>query len=383
MKREILYIISCLVFLATSCEKWGKLEERYPDRHIYLSAGIQEGRKTKTPYTQTTPTPDYHLNATVWASTTENIYINEGLDGTTGKEVSIHTYAFFQSAEPQLLGQAIYPPPIVGDGETKTAPPVYFVAMYPRSGDFEGHNWTTPEEGEQAGKIAQYSFDGSQDVMFAGKVSGSYDTAEQGTVVTQVPELKFEHLLTLFTVKIQALIEDGVSLYDIQSAWGQVVGLKIQCWNSSGWGENITDLTIDLSTGDVTCGEGDKTTYTTFYNTGLNTEFPSDENGLTLIDTPAEVAYTICAPVNASNAEGVYEYELTIETQKEGQEIKETIIPIDLMESGDAGVTFLNGSSAGRHFEISLNFKKSRAIAVVASVQEWQTGGQGNADIVD
>lgn len=390
MKGLYAYLILVSSILLSSCEKWRVDKDEYPAQYIYLSAGVAEGEKTKTPYMQTTPTPDYHLNATVWASTTENVYIDKGWDGTKDvdadgdgteseneRAVSIHTYAFFQSSEPQLLGQAIYPPPIVTEDGVKTAPPVYFVAMYPRSED-----WTTPETGDDAGETASYTFDGSQDVMFANKVSGQYNTEEQGTggssIVTDVPKLQFRHLLTLFTVKIEAFRETGVSLYDIQSAWGKVLELRIQQWNTSGWTEDTNTLTIKLSDGSVTYGKPDKQKYTKFYNTGLDTVFPAEDGGFTLIDTRQEVAYTMCAPKVAVGG-GVHEYELTIVTKREGQDEKETVIPIDLKDdSGD-----FTGSPAGRQFEILLKFKKSRAVAVVASIDEWKTGGQGNADITD
>lgn len=401
MKGIYLYLILVSSLLLSSCEKWGVDKDEYPAQYIYLSAGVDEGVKSKAPYMHPTPTPDYHLNATVWASTTENVYINKGWDGTSDvdangdgvvseneRAVSIHTHAFFQSSEPQLLGQAIYPPPIVTEGGVKTAPPVYFVAMYPRSGDFKDNegknlNWTTPSEGEYAGKTASYTFDGRQDVMFASKVSGQYDIEHEGaggsSIVTEVPDLTFKHLLTLFTVKIEAFRETGVSLYDIQSAWGKVLELRIQQWNPSGWTEDTNTLTIKLSDGSVTYGEPDTEKYTTFYNTGLDTKFPAESGGFTLIDTPQEVAYTMCAPKVAVGG-GVHEYELTIVTKREGQDEKETVIPIDLRD--DSG-EFI-GSPAGRQFEISLKFKKSRAVAVVASIiDEWKTGGQGNADITD
>lgn len=400
MKGLYAYLILVSSILLSSCEKWRVDKDEYPVQYIYLSADVDEGVKSKAPYMQPTPTPDYHLNATVWASTIQDVYINKGWDGTSDvdangdrvvseneRAVSIHTHAFFQSSEPQLLGQAIYPPPIVTEGGVKTAPPVYFVAMYPRSGDFKddagnGLNWTTPSEGEFAGRTASYTFDGRQDVMFASKVSGQYDIEHEGaggsSIVTEVPDLRFRHLLTLFTVKIEAFRESGVSLYDIQSAWGKVLELRIQQWNTSGWTEDTNTLTIKLSDGSVTYGEPDKQKYTTFYNTGLDTKFPAEDGGFTLIDTPQEVAYTMCAPKEA--VEGVvHEYELTIVTKREGQAEKETVIPIDLKDdSGD-----FTGSPAGKQFEISLKFKKSRAVAVVASIDEWKTGGQGNADITD
>ena len=409
MKGLYAYLILVSSLLLSSCEKWGVDKDEYPDQYIYLSAGVAEGGKTKAPYIQTSPTPDYHLNATVWASTIENVYINninKGWDGTSDvdangdgvvskneRAVSRHTHAFFQSSEPQLLGQAIYPPPIVTEGGKKTAPPVYFVAMYPRSGDFKddagnGLNWTTPSEGEFAGRTASYTFDGRQDVMFASRVSGQYDIEHEGaggsSIVTEVPDLTFRHLLTLFTVKIEAFRETGVSLYDIQSAWGKVLELRIQQWNPSGWREDTNTLTVDLSNSNgnvtyVTYADPVKEKYTTFYNTGLDTKFPAESGGFTLIDTPQEVAYTMCAPKVAVGG-GVHEYELTIVTKREGKDEKETVIPIDLRD--DSG-EFI-GSPAGRQFEISLKFKKSRAVAVVASIiDEWKTGGLGNADITD
>lgn len=354
--------------------------------------------RTKVPYDTENgkPSPDNHLNVEVWASTFDGTFLHkEGWDGTHdvdadddgipeegNRSVSVHTKAFFQSDQPQLLSQAIYPPPIRKEDGVKKADPVYFVGLYPQSVDATDGTgkWTTDENGA----TASYTFNGSQDLMYAPKVQGQYDVSEnQNETTTTTPTLHFHHLLTRFNVSIGADLESGVQLVDIEQAWGKVTGLQIQCYDPQGWGYGVNSLTVDLTkgmsdSGVVTMGGHDKQLMMNFYKTGKDVVFPDGEYKISEME---EVAYVMCAPVEA--VADTDEYVLIIQTQKENQELKTTELFLNLKGKENDIDKELTGSSMGKEFNINLVFKKTRAIAEVVAISPWETGGQGSGDIKD
>lgn len=405
MNKTLNIVLLSSLLLLVSCERWGS-EERQDGRElIWLSARFDAPLSTKVPYDTEdgNPTPDNHLNVDVWASTVENVFLHkEGWDGTKDvdvdgdgtisegeRAVSVHTHAFFQSDKPQLLSQAVYPP-VREENGNKVADNVYFVGLYPQSAE-GSESWTANDEGT----AATFEFDGSQDLMFAPEVVGHYDTSVDQTISsTNTPTLHFYHLLTRFNISVGPNLDGGVGLYDIQNAWGNIVGLKIQCWDVNGWSYGVKQLTLDLTetigeespVSDISqaiiLGTQDRTEngMMNFYQTGKNEVFPS-EDGYSFT-TLEEVAYVMCAPVTATADDD--EYVLIIETQKEGQDVKITELPVNLKvksENGEDGD--LEGTSMGREFDITLLFNKTRAIAEVVSVASWETGGQGSGDIFD
>ena len=388
MKKGI-YILSGLIALLASCEKsTSELSEGQP---IYLSASVPEMTLTKVPYEGSAPSTSNPLNVDVWASTTSAVFKNENKNGSEadGRIVSIHTEGHFQSGDPQLLSQAVYPPPVSTEGK---GAPVYFVSMHPQD------NWSTND----AGTIATYKFSGCEDLMFARQVQGAYDTNDLGDVVTNSPTLEFEHLLTRFTVRMGIQLGTGENLLDVQNAWGPVTGLKIQAYDkNSGNLSGLNTVTIDLSKGESFDYTNDLTySYTgqngnaigtslNFYCTGTDTQFPAPtstgsgsetkkEYTLTEIknNKVPEVAYTMCAPVIAADTDGDHEYVITFETQKRGSQE----VVLDLKSSDES---FFTGNTRGKHFGVTLKFRKGSAIATVARVEEWKNGGYGSGEIED
>ena len=373
------------MFLLSSCEK--NTAVSLEDQPIYLRAFLSEIYQTKTPYGGTAPTMDNPLNVDVWASTTDR-FTNENKNGADGT-VAIHTQGYFQSGDPQLLSQAIYPVPEEG----QIPSPVNFVAMHPQS--TQNKAWTTPElENEGSGSTASYTFSGCEDLMFAPKVSGAYNLDEQGPIPTGSPVLEFKHLLTRFTVKMGITLGTGEHLMDVQNAWGPVTDLKIQAYTSSGALEAMNTVTIDLAKGGSFSYDSDLAfsyvgknnassigTSMNFYSFGKDVKFPEPienfpEGAYMLTEQKPELAYVMCAPVMADASTGKPEYLLTVKTEKRGNQD----IILDL-KSADA--TYFSGSTRGKHFGITLNFKKGSAIATVVKVNEWKNGGYGSGDIED
>ena len=367
--RRYLYIFCGLLTLLASCQKSGyDMSQGQP---IYLSVSLDSDPLTKTPFEGDAPTTSNPLNVAVWASTTAKSYVNNGWDGSAAVEhkVAIHTQGRFQSGAPQLLSQAIYPPPRQGASGSYTADPVYFVAMHPQD------SWSTTN-----GAQASFTFKGCEDVMFAPEVFGAYDTKEQTQVVNDSPVLAFEHLLTRITVKMGIVLAEGENLQDVQEAWGKITDLKIQTYHMDGYGINLNKVTIDLSQGadfsyDTDLAfSGQQDSSMDFYTLGTDNKFPS-ENGYLLTEKIDSVAYVMCAPVIATAED--HEYVIIVETENRGvQELK-----LDLQKTATSADG--TGSTRGNHFLATLKFKKGRAIAMEAIVTEWKNGGFGIGDIED
>lgn len=368
MKNGI-YILLGLMILLASCEKG--TTNVLKGQQIYLTASVSDLPLTKVPFEGTAPTTSNPLSVDVWASTVPRVFLNEGKSGRAeedNREVSIHTRGRFQSGEPQLLSQAIYPAPSSGG----QGAPVYFVAMHPQSKD-GGSKWTTTD-----GMHADFSFSGCEDVMFAKQVSGAYDTNEQGQEVINSPTLQFEHLLTLITVKMGLELEEGANLDDVRQAWGNVTDLLIQLYDKTlETGYSANKVTIDLSKGEDFSYNDDfvferNINKMNFYASQTDEQFPSDLDGFQLSERIESVAYVMCAPVVATNDS--HEYIITVNTANRGEQ--EVILDLKNAEGGQ-----YVGSSRGKHFGVTLKFKKGRAIAAQAIVESWENGGYGSGII--
>lgn len=367
--KKVTHITLGLLFLLTSCEK--KPEISLEGQPIYLSAVLPTASQTKVPYEASAPTTSDPLDVAVWASTTENVFKNDGKNGSEADDhiVAIHTEGHFQSGEPQLLAKAVYPPPREGAQGSYTADPVYFVAMHPQNA------WETTD-----GTKATYTFKGCEDVMFAPQVSGAYDLQDQSQIVTSTPQLEFEHLLTRFTVKMGIELETGEDLLDVIDAWGDITELKIQSYNSAGYMENLNKVSVDLSKGDGFSYDND-VTFTgmrdasmDFYILGTDETFPKNSR-YQLTDQIDSVAYVMCAPVTATTAG--HEYVITVTTENRGPQ--ELMLDLEKTGVSDAGT----GSTRGNHYVVTLKFKRGRTIATVANVTEWKNGGYGTGNIED
>lgn len=387
MRKGINILFGLMVLLASCEEKDSGFTEGQP---IYLSATVPGMILTKTPFEGEAPTTINPLNVDVWASTEEHVYLDKGLDGRNNVDniVSIHTTGHFQSGAPQLLSQAVYPPPRQGAQGSFTAASVYFVAMHPQS-VHNGKGWSTTD-----GRQATYMFSGCEDVMYAPQVSGAYDTNEQNQVVSNSPKLEFEHLLTRITVKIGIELEkneQGVvveRLEDVKEAWGKITDLQIQSYNKAGYEECLNTVTIDLSKGtgfsyknDIKFS-GEQSNSMGFFALGTNDTFPKknatapEDNGYQLTDQIDSVAYVMCAPTIATTES--HEYVISVMTENRGLQKLE----LDLEKTATLKDE-LPGSTRGNHFSVTLKFRKGRAIATVANVTEWENGGFGSGEIED
>ncbi len=343
MRRVIIYIVGVVSLLMVACSsdvtdidvKGGTAE------NIYLSAGIETNTSSRVPYELLAPTTDNPLNVNVWATTVRYYYPHEdGVDGSGADgRVALHADAKFQNSTPQLLSKAVY--------SKENSIPVYFVAFHPQG------EWSVND----SKNIASYTFNGSQDVMFASEVSGVYDTDYENS-----PLLYFRHLNTWLKLEIQAESEE------VSIALGELKSITIRSKSKVD-----VDLRTDFNiTTHLTYSE-DKNL--NFFKPGTNEVFPSTP-ALIPYSQKEEVGYVLCAPVDASDydkyGERTTEYVIDIVTANRTL----MTVNVDLKSAAD---TWYDLNTRAKQFTIFLKFNIGNDITVATTINEWKNGGIGSA----
>ncbi len=398
MKRDFLHIIlgGLLASVMTACQQDVPSVEQTDEisSRIYLSAGIGNSESTRAPYYPTdgnevlkTPTLEHPLNVSVWASTELGVYPNSRLNGSKGT-VAIHTDAHFQSGDPQLLGEAIYPKAQVEGGTSKT---VYFVGLHPFS-----DSWTATNDN----KDAQFTFTGKEDVMFAPQISGTY-----GTAFEQSPQFHFYHLLTWLRISMVADMNEAdiIKREKVRDAWGKIESLTITSKNQitihnlgiTGYkevnGTPIIDKNEFIKEENVSFTNADTlnlychNTDDQYPITGKDNDntVPNEFKGV-IPTSVTPVTYVMCAPVVGTEKDAlddpVPEYTLHIKTEHRDMDI-----PLDL--KGEDGKLFTE-NTMGKAFNIVLNFKMGDVISVSTEISvggdaDWFTHGTGTGDLTE
>ncbi len=358
MLRYIMPCVAACVVLFPSCKEERMEIDTDADRRIYLRAMVEgTTATTRVPYILTAPERNNPLNVAVWASTTQHVFTHT--DGANGKNgtVALHTTANFTNGSEQLLNEAVYPKATSGTTST-----VYFVGLHPQAG------WTTAD-----GQTATHAtvIDGKTDVMFAPKISGTYGG---NTDNTTWPTFKFHHLLTWLRIQMVAESEE------VSKAWGKVTGLTIQ---------SKKEISIDLSKEEANIANA--ATFSgdidlNFYRTDADVTFPGTDGYL--LKGPygstdykpyiEEVAYVLCAPVEATEKDTetenkTTEYTLTVTTER-----RTVTVDVDLMD-GDG--SYFDKSTRNHQFVLLLKFKMGDNISVIAQPVDWKTGGLGSGEL--
>lgn len=335
------YLLLCSVLLGLSaCQNDEPGAGNETDRRIYLSAKVENTTvQSRTPYLLHEPDAANPLEVDVWASTVSGSFPDQDKDGTgTDNVVALHTTAKFTAGKEQLLDKAVYP----NDGNTE----VYFVGFHPKGA------WSGSETSVSC------NFTGKEDVMFAPQVSGKYADKAWPTFI-------FRHLLTWLRIE---MVADSEAVRD---AWGKVKKLTVKS------PQQVTvDLSKQYSSSDVS--------FTSevplqFYKTDTDVPFAdytlkgpqyATDDDATL-KFAEEVAYVLCAPVTADEANK--EYILTIETEN-----RTVDVAVDLNKADNT--TPFKGHTMNYQFTILLRFKLGSNILVTAKATDWVNGGLGNGD---
>lgn len=349
----ILFAVFGLCF--ASCQNDDEIISQYTGDEIRLNATVENNVMSRSAYTLTLPSKENPLEVAVWASTTPRKYENLGQNGRNDDGiVSMYTTANFTNNQEQLLDDAVYP---------KTGKPVYFIGLHPKD------KWLTGSDGSgNNGISAVRTFTGCEDIMFAPEIFGQYGMNKENW-----PKFKFKHLLTWLRVCVAAESEA------VSNAWGKLKSMKIKSFNT-------VTVELDKDFDNNNClnysrSDQEKETLLDFYKTGTDTKF-LDENisgtwyALPYDVAPQEVAYVLCAPVEATEfsqtGERTAEYTLVIETENRSVEL-----PIDLM----VGNSYFTGNTRRNQFILNLTFKMGSNIAVAATVSDWRAGGMGIVEL--
>lgn len=365
MRLKHLYIIALcsVVWSMVSCNDNGNdvLPPVDEASCIYLGAQVGPQVVTRAPYApengSNIPSSSSPLDVSVWASTTPDVFPNDSLNGANGT-VAIHSRAHFLGGTPQLLGEAIYP---------KGNAPVYFVGLHPKSDLWTINNVNTH---------AQYTITGKEDIMFAPMISGKY-----GIAYDDSPTFHFHHLLTYLRIEMVAdMAEDSImKREEVSEAWGSIKNISIKSQNK---------ITIDLSSNSSGVAFEESTIDMPLYHKDSEIVFPAT-NDFTIPTTITEVAYVLCAPVEAEyqhivDGQEVLKPEYTILLETEQRLIE---IPIDLkLNSGTTESSYFTGTTMARQFTILLNFKMGNIISVAATIaldanSDWYTHGTGTKEL--
>lgn len=342
MKR-ILYLLLSICFCC-ACQNETPADVPGKDgASIYLAASVETSVESRVPYqSASVPTPDEVLHAAVWASTTPNEYLSLGYNGkNNGSDVAIYASANFNDGQPKLLNEAVYPK----EGN------VYFVGFHPSTG------WSTVDE---KGETAMLTFNGSQDVMFAPRQTGTYDAEDTGK---NIISFRFQHLLTWMKIKIKA--ENEL----VAKSWGKVKEMHISSKNKV-----LIDLTKEDDLENLVTYSGSADCCLPLYKVGADDVFPGSEGfELTHTSSHKEEAYVLCQPVIATEANGepTAEYTLYIKTERQ-----EVTLPIDLMKNG---TEYFKGSTRAKFFTLNLTFMVGNTLMLQAEVGEhdWVLGNSG------
>lgn len=208
--------------------------------------------------------------------------------------------------------------------------------------------------------------------MFAPQISGTYGGNTTGD---KWPTFKFHHLLTWLRIQMVAESEE------VRDAWGKVTGLTVK---------SKTKVSVNLkgttALANAATFAGDETNLK-FYQTDTDNEFPGaggyeliapygDEN---MYDKVEEVAYVLCAPVEATatDTDGTRttEYTLTVKTENRPEGVT---VNVDLMDGADS---YFDENTRNHQFVLLLKFKMGDNISVMAQPVDWVTGGLGSGEM--
>lgn len=232
---------------------------------------------------------------------------------------------------------------------------LYFRGFYPASSA-----WNAEENSATA------SVDGKTDLMNAPEISGSKTSTETTPLL-----FKFSHLLTKLHVKV---LGNATTADD----WGQIAKIELS--------KAVNQVPANLLTYTYE-GEGfvfSGSVETPFYKVtdGESVSYSDDAfDGMTydIPTTSTLAAYALVAPVTgvAGSGNEKDEYTLKVTTTK-GTAVSGKEVAINLQ--GTDGKDFI-GSTAGKKFDITIQFLKAGQITATATVTDWVDGGSGSGQM--
>ncbi|WP_455637423.1 fimbrillin family protein [Parabacteroides sp.] len=239
---------------------------------------------------------------------------------------------------------------------TGSSDKVYFRGYYPA----ESSVWNV------GANSAEATIDGKTDLMNAPEINGS-----KSSVAVTPLKFKFSHLLTKLHVKVQG---NAATADD----WGNIVKIEL----SKAVNVVPSNLLTCTYAGEVISFSGTQTI--PFYvATGTDAVSYTDDvyaaQDYVVPTASTLVAYSLVAPVTAvaGNGGANDEYTLKITTTK-GAASSGRDVAINLKSTD--GKDFV-GSTAGKKFDITIQFLSEGQITATATVTDWVDGGSGTGQM--
>jgi hypothetical protein len=216
---------------------------------------------------------------------------------------------------------------------------------------------------------ANFTFNGSHDVMAAAQVATTKAQAQASTY----PTLAFKHLLTKLVIKVKA--EDAAAI----AAWGNVTKIDLIKAKGSAPYSKVTVKLVDGTAARTTDFSTVMNPFPFYAVTGgttyTNTAFTGQTLALTTTSTVA--AYSLVAPILAdgNSTAGSADFELKVYTDKAPAAGMD--VPVGLLNTLSAAYA---GETQGKAFEVTLTFKATE-IKAKATVSPWVLDGTSSPEI--
>lgn len=326
MKLSGIIYITAIAILMAACSKQGQNVE---GAQIQLSAAVTDiqasTKASAKPFRGTVPTNENRLNAKILFSKTSGVYTTDNRDAATS--LPCHTTIEYTS------GSLTYPDAVNGnnvryptaDNNYET---VYCTGLHPISIVGNGNitdNWEISNDG----KTASHPVTGTDDIMYAPEISGTWDVPF-GSSADKIQS--YSHLLTWLKICVCATSSSAAE------AWSEITKIEVQSKN---------EVNINLGTKAVSFPTN--TTYLTAYE---STE------GYNLATTTKELGSIMCSP------ETRYSIKITL---KDGSTIS-TNVPLKNLDGTD--VTN-NNNAAGKLYVLSLYFTEYKVIEGTCTLTAW------------
>lgn len=330
MKKYIFPLVAVLGFAACTPENENPMGDGNDEIKLQMT---QLNIETRAPYMAQEPSAQTPLLARVLCSQTQGDYAVE-IDGVDNGFIN---FTAASTATSFCTKNGTETPKFFPAGVNKA----YLVGLYP------AETWT-----KNGGTAAQFTFNGSHDVMFAPEDT----TVKRGVVGT----LAFDHKLTKINIQLRAV--DSASI----APWGKIENIAL-----TGVGANQPNQQVEISFADGKATFSDQVASLSCYGTDGTAYADTAYAGTTaLTTTPTTVAYTICEPVDATGGT-TNEYTLTVTSSTMG----DVDVPFSLTSNTDDEFT---GNTAGYAFTVTLSFSAVE-IQAQATVTPWDE--QGTTDV--
>lgn len=336
MKKLLsIFTVTATLIGITSCSK-SEIPDTVVDTDQPVEIRVAGKALSITPSTRAphTGTSANGLTARVLASNESKVYT--GADLVTNGTI---TFQDASTGNPTGYNPAVhYPHPTNS---------VYLLGLYPT---LPAADWTIAADG----KSANFTFDGSHDVMATQEVS----TARTDAIGDTYKTLTFHHLLTKLDLFIIAKNQAAID------AWGTVTSIKVKSTNET----TVTFSDASATTAPTAGFIGD--TNLPFYLVSDNSAFQSKSVTLTTTVGTVPEYYALVGSINGTAAS----YKLIVTTSKHTDDLE---VPVSLEVSPG---TPYNGNTQGKQFKITLTFTATD-IEAYATVVDWIPGGTGSGTV--